>query len=115
MDIRLIASTITSVSANALSKQLFYRGDEGVCFGQIEAAKGDVRGRETARQGGGVVRLRSWGLLLGNLGGPEGVCDLGLGDAVGRQVRVGPGDGAVAILFRPVALSRGRPVRAGKG
>ena len=83
-------------------------------LGQVEAAEGDVRGRETAREGGGVVRLWRGDFLLGDLRGPEGVRDLRLLDAGRGEVRVGPDYGAVAVFLGPVALGS-RDVSSRKG
>ena len=55
LDVGFVAPTIARVSTDPLAKQFLYCGDEWVCFGQIQAAKGDVGGRETACQGRGVV------------------------------------------------------------
>ena len=98
------AASITGVAADTLAEELFDDGNEGVARRKGEVGEGEERGGEAAGQRAGVVALGCWGFLNGELGGPEVVCDQGLGCAGRSEAGIGPGDGAVAVEEGPVAL-----------
>lgn len=64
---------------------------------QLEVGEGDVGGAEATSERGGVVGLRVGDVLVGDLSLPVVVGNLGLENAVLRQVCVRPGSGAVAV------------------
>lgn len=104
MNLSLGASAITGVDTDRFPEQLLDLRDERMALREIETREGDVGGFKTPGQGAGVVRFWCWDLLGGDLGGPEFVGFYCLCGAIGGDSCIGPGDGAVAIFFGPVAL-----------
>lgn len=96
VDIGPVTPMITRVRRDALAEELLDGRDERVVVRQREVGESDVCCAQAAGQGRGVVGLRIGDVLGGDLALPEVVGDLSLGDAVGGQVGVLPGDGAVA-------------------
>ena len=93
----LIAAAVAGVCVETFTQQFFDLGDERGAGGEVEAEECYVGRHETAGQRGDVVGLGRGDLLVGDQGGPEVVGGLGLLDAEGGEVSVGPGDGAVAV------------------
>ena len=109
-DIRLVATPIARVSADALAEILLYLRYERVSSRQIEAGERVIGRLETSRQGTGVEGLRRRDFLICNLGRPEVIDCERLRDSERRKVRVGPGDGAVAVQLGVIAVPGGRAV-----
>ena len=93
------------MATDSLSEELFYYGEKRVARREIEAAEGNVDGLKTPSKGTGVVALWSRDLLVTDFGSPKCVGDLRLCNAFGSYTSVSPNDCAVAVLFRPIALS----------
>lgn len=112
VDPRLGAAAVARVQAEAFAEQLLDDRGEGAGFGERQVAEGVVGRREAACQWRDVVRLWSGDASRSERVGPEAVGDESLLDARWCQMGVGPGDGAVAIQQRPVAVPCGRSVVA---
>jgi hypothetical protein len=110
VDVRAVAPAVARVAADALAEQLLHERDERAVPRQRQLREGDVGRLQTAREGRRVVRLRERDLLQRDARGPEVGGDLRLRDPGGVEVRVGPDDGAVAVLLGPVAVPGGRAV-----
>ena len=96
-DVRLAAAAIARVSADAFAEILLYLRYERVFGWQIEPVEGVICRLETSGQGTGVEGLGRGDFFICDFGGPEGVDCEGLRDSEWREVRVGPGGGAVAV------------------
>lgn len=107
LDVRLCAAAIAGVRGDALTEVFLDCGDERPCLWQGQAGEGEARGVEAAEEGAGVVRLRRGDFLLCEELLPELVDVLGLDDAFGGEVRIGPGYGGVAVFLGPVAVPGG--------
>ena len=90
-------SAVTGVGGEAFAEEFFDHWDEGLAGGESEVGEGDASSVETAVEGGNIVGLWGWDLLELDLGGPEVVGGLGLGDAGLCEACVCPGHGAVSV------------------
>ncbi len=89
---------------DSFSEQLFHFWDERMRSWEVEAGERDIGGLETSGEGRNVVRLWGCDVLGSDETGPEVADGLGLGDAVGCQMSVIPGDCCIAIQLRIIAL-----------
>lgn len=107
LDGGLVAAAVARVDGDVLAQLLQHDGrvlGRGVRRRPAQPVKRRLDGLQAARERADVEEVRRVDLLLVDLLLPEVVRDLGLSDAVDRQLGVRPGRCSVAVQFGPVAL-----------
>lgn len=69
--------------ADTFSEKFLYCWNERIIYRKIEAEEADICCLKAARQGGGVIRLRVWYVLVSYFVSPEVVCNLSLSNTQG--------------------------------
>lgn len=100
----LVGAAIAGVDGDALAEELLDDGGEGEGGGRGQVAKGGLGSLSAAGERGAVVGLKGGHAALLPAVLEEGVCLVGLDEALVGELGVGPGGGAVAVELGPVAL-----------